>query len=340
MNQLGFLDFDIRLDRIDKAGDPLSKLSEVINWEIFRPTLEQVRKKERKNNAGAKGYDVVLLFKILVLQSLYRLSDEAMEFQILDRYSFSRFLGLHAASNIPDRTTIWLFREDLTKAGVVEELFARFDAFLSDNGFRAQKGQIVDASIIRVPIQRNSREENRRIKAGEQLGDWQKPKKRQKDTDARWTKKNGKSFFGYKNHISTDVKNKLIRRYKVTSAEVHDSKVFFELLDTTNTSRDIWADSAYRSQESLQELQDNGYREHIQRKGSRNHPLTSWEQQGNRTRSRIRSRIEHIFGVQAQRAKSALFRGIGILRITARIGLANLAYNLDRYGTLTAANHR
>ena len=140
MHQLGFLDFNTRLNRIDKAGDPLSKLNQAIDWEQFRPILEQVRQKPRKSAAGAKGYDVVLLFKALILQSLYNLSDQALEFQILDRYSFSRFLGLHAASKVPDATTIWLFREHLTNAQLVEELFFRFDRFLNDAGFRAEKG--------------------------------------------------------------------------------------------------------------------------------------------------------------------------------------------------------
>ena len=334
MKQLGFLDFDIRLHRIDMAGDPLTKINEVIDWEIFRPIIDQARKKERKSNAGAKGFDSILLFKILILQSLYRLSDEALEFQILDRYSFSRFLGLHAASKIPDCTTIWRFREDLTKADVVETLFARFETFLHDHGFRAQKGQIVDASIVRVPIQRNSREENQRIKEGEAPEDWNNHKRCQKDVDARWTKKNGKNFFGYKNHISADVKYKLIRRYKVSSAEVHDSNLFEELLDPQNTSRDVWADSAYRSQERIDGMAEMSYREHLQRKGSRHKQLTGWERQGNRTRSKIRSRIEHIFGIQAQRAVSMIMRGIGIIRAGAKIGLCNLAYNLDRYGTL------
>jgi transposase, IS5 family len=334
MKQLGFLDFDIRLHRIDMAGDPLTKLNEVIDWEIFRPIINQAREKERKSNAGAKGFDSILLFKTLILQSLYRLSDEALEFQILDRYSFSRFLGLHAASKIPDCTTIWRFREDLTKAGVVESLFSRFESFLHDHGFRAQKGQIVDASIVRVPIQRNSRDENQQIKEGKEPEDWYKHKRCQKDVDARWTKKNGKSFFGYKNHISTDVKYKLIRRYKISSAEVHDSNVFEELLDPQNTSRDVWADSAYRSQERIDAMAEMGYREHLQRKGSRHKKLTGWEQQGNRTRSKIRSRIEHIFGIQAQRAVSMIMRGLGIIRAGTKIGLCNLAYNLDRYGTL------
>ena len=220
MHQLGFLDFATRLQRIDKAGDPLRKLNENVDWEQFRPILEKARAKEKKSPAGAKGYDVVLLFKVLILQSLYNLADSAVEFQILDRYSFSRFLGLRAASKVPDATTIWLFREDLTRAQLVEELFNRFDQFLGEAGFRAQKGQIIDASIVRVPVQRNSRDENRQIKAGEQPEGWSEAKKRQKDVDARWTKKNGKSFFGYKNHISVDVKHKLIRKFHVTSAEV------------------------------------------------------------------------------------------------------------------------
>jgi IS5 family transposase len=338
MKQLGFLDFDTRLQRIDKAGDPLSKLNTTVDWEIFRPLLEQARRKKKKSNAGAKGFDVVLLFKILILQSLYNLSDEGLEFQILDRYSFSRFLGLHAADKIPDATTIWRFREDLIRAGVVDTLFARFDAFLHDQGYRAQKGQIIDASIVKVPIQRNSRKENQQIKEGGQPEGWSEHKKRQKDTDARWTRKNSKNFFGYKNHISVDVKHKLIRRYDVTSANVHDSNIFDELLDPGNTSRDVWADSAYRSQEAIERLKKNRYREHLQRRGTRSRKLSKWEQQGNRTRSRVRSRVEHIFGVQAQRAGHLLLRGIGLVRAAGKIGLRNLAYNLDRYGTLCAVH--
>jgi len=334
MKQLGFFDFDTRLHRIDKAGDPLHKLNLTVDWEIFRPILEQARKKKKKSNAGAKGFDLILLFKILILQSLYNLSDEGLEFQILDRYSFSRFLGLHAADKIPDATTIWRFREDLIKAGVVDNLFQQFDDFLREQGYRAQKGQIVDASIVRVPVQRNSRKENQQIKEGEQPEGWSTHKKRQKDTDARWTRKNSKNFFGYKNHISIDVKHKFIRRYAVTPANVHDSKVFDELLDPSNTSRDVWADSAYRSKAAIERLKKNGYREHLQRKGTRTRTLSKREQQGNRTRSRIRSRVEHIFGVQAQRAGNLLLRGIGIVRAAGKIGLRNLAYNLDRYGTL------
>lgn len=337
MIQFGLFDYAKRLKQIDKNGDPLVKINKTVDWEVFRPKLEQARKKQRKSKAGAKGYDCIMMFKILVLQSLYNLSDDAMEYQILDRYSFTRFLGLHGGSKVPDATTIWRFREDLAKAGVIETLFEKFDEYLRGEGFIAKKGQIIDASIVKVPTQRNSREENKQIKKGDIPEDWSKNKKSQKDTDAKWTRKNGKNFFGYKNHISVDVKHKLIRRYTVTTAAVHDTNIFEELLDPTNTSRDVWADAAYRDKKRVKGLQEKGYREHIQRKGCRHRKLTQWEKQGNHSRSRIRVRVEHVFGIQAQKAGNTIIRAIGEIRARAKIGLRNLAYNIDRYGTLLAA---
>jgi IS5 family transposase len=138
----------------------------------------------------------------------------------------------------------------------------------------------------------------------------------------------------YKNHVSVDVAHKLIRGYEVTDASVHDSQVFEELLDENNSSRDVYADSAYRSEESIQRLEELGFREHVQRKGCKNHKLTKWEQQGNRTRAKIRSRIEHVFGVQAMVAGNLILRCIGMIRARVKIGLRNLAYNINRYGML------
>ena len=335
MFQPGFFDLDNRMHKIDKNGDPLSKIENAVDWEIFRPTLERARQKPQVSNVGPKGYDLILLFKILILQSLYNLSDDATEYQILDRHSFCRFLGLHLGSKVPDATTIWRFREDLILAGVIDELFATFDTCLRECGFTALKGQIVDASIVNVPKQRNSRDENQQIKNGETPTDWSKNKRRRKDVEARWTKKNGKSFFGYKNHVCVDVKHKLIRGWQVTDAAQHDSNVFEEIL-AENTSKDVWADSAYRSEQRLKDLREAGYREHIQRKGCRHRKLTQLEQEGNRTRSKVRSRVEHVFGVQAQKAGNLILRTVGLARAKVKIGLRNLAYNMDRVGTLLA----
>ena len=331
MIQPGFFDLKERLHKIDKNGSPLTKLNEMVDWEIFRPSIAKARDKGR-SNVGPKGYDLILLFKILILQSLYNLSDDATEFQILDRHSFGHFLGLHISQKVPDAKTIWLFREDLKHAGIVEELFDLFNAHLRAKGFVAMKGQIVDASIVNAPRQHNSREENALIKEGG-IPDWPEHKLRQKDVDARWTKKNGKPYYGYKNHICIDVKYKLISGYAVTDAAKHDSNVFEELF-RENTSRAVYADSAYRSAGNLENLARAGYREHIQRKGSRNHPLTAREKEGNRTRSRIRSRVEHVFGIQSQRAGRLLLRSIGLARAKVKIGLRNLAYNIDRMSLL------
>ena len=332
--QPGLFDWQNRFEKLNKNGDPLVKLNTVIQWESFREALGNVRVREKKSNAGAKPYDVLLMFKVLILQSLYNLSDEAIEYQILDRLSFMRFLGLRLGSRVPDAKTIWLFREQLTEAGLAEELFRQFEAVLEESGFAAKKGQIIDASIVQAPKQRNSREENAQIKQGEIPQDWEEAKRSQKDIDARWVKKNARSYYGYKNHVNVDVKYKLIRTYAVTDASVHDSNVFDELLEETNTSADVYADSAYRSEESIELLKKRGFREHLQRKGCKNRTLTKREQQGNKTRAKIRCRIEHVFGVMAMMAGSLVVRTIGIIRARAKIGLRNIAYNINRYALL------
>lgn len=331
MHEAGLFDWHDRFEQLEDGGDPLVKLNKVVKWDMFAADLRTIRDKERKSNAGRKPFDVILMFKILILQSLYNLSDDQTEFQIRDRLSFMRFLGLSLHDRVPDAKTIWDFRNQLTEAGLTHKLFKKFDKFLRQNGFAAKKGQIIDASIIGAPKQRNSRQENQQIKEGEIPENWSENKKRQKDTDAKWVNKNGQNRFGYKNHIEIDVKHKLIRKYEVTDAATHDSQVFEVLLDKKNSSKDVWADSAYRSAEKLEHLSSNKYREHIQRKGYRNKKLTKWELAGNYTRSKTRSRVEHIFGVQSQRAGSLIIRTIGIVRAKTKIGLRNLAFNIDRF---------
>ena len=243
------------------------------------------------------------MFRMLVLQALNNLSDEQVEYQVRDRLSFSRFLGLAIEDSIPDATTLWLFREKLAKAGLIEQLFDRFDQHLAAKGYMARGGQIIDASIVLVPTQRNSRDENAELQAGRTPAGWkQKPAKvRQKDRDARWTKKHGRSFFGYKNHVNADAKHKLIRHYAVTDAAVHDSQELDGLLDTGNTCNDVFADSAYRSAKMKSKLRASGYNSRIHRRGRRNHPLSLAQIRVNHAKSRISARIEHVFGAQLDR---------------------------------------
>jgi IS5 family transposase len=336
--QAGLFDLEFRLDKIDANGDPLKRLNALIDWRTFRAELQAARDKdkERKSPAGRKPFDAVLMFKILILQALYGLSDDAAEYQILDRLSFMRFLGLKQGDAVPDAKTIWLFRDQLTRAEAIDALFDRFDRFLKDNGYAARRGQIVDASIVPAPVQRNTREENKAIRRGETPEGWEEhpAKLRQKDVDAAWTKKNGKSYFGYKNHVNVDVEHKLIRAWAVTDASVHDSLMLPVLLDEGNTSKSTYGDSAYRSQAIERDLREDGYRSRIHRKGRRGKKLSQREIAGNKTKSRIRARVEHVFGVMSRRAGGKVIRAVGWARTRMKIGLRNLAYNLDRYALL------
>jgi IS5 family transposase len=334
----GFFDLHCRLEELSAGGDPLVRLNAAIDWELFRPELETLGPSERKSPAGRPPFDPVLMFKILVLQSLYNLSDDAAEYQIRDRLSFMRFLGLSLDSRVPDAKTVWLFREKLTRAGLTERLFARFDAHLKAEGFAARKGQIVDASIVPAPRPRNTREENEAIQSGQTPAAWMdKPAlSRQKDLDARWTKKRGQLYFGYKNHLNVDVQHKLIRLWAVTNASVHDSQLIHELMDEDNTGQALWADSAYQGEPVAKALKARGICTYLQAKGQRGRPLTEWERMGNQIKSRVRSRVEHVFGMQSMRAGGRLIiRTVGLARARCKIGLRNLAYNLTRFEWLT-----
>jgi IS5 family transposase len=335
MGQMGFFDLGERYAGLDKFGDPLVLLKKFVSWEIFRPELKAVWRtgdEQRKSNAGRPPLDEVLMFQVLVLQQLYNLSDDQIEYQIRDRLSFMRFLGLGVEDRVVDAKTVWLYREKLAQAGKVKSLFDRFDACLRSNGYLAMGGQIVDASIVPVPKQRNTREENEAVKRGKTPKGWnRKPrKKRHKDVDARWTKKHGKSHYGYKNHINVDRRHKLIRDYEVSDASVHDSRMLDELIDGENTASGVWGDSAYRSADTENKLEDKGYRSHIHHKGKRNKPLTARQMKANKTRSKVRVRVEHVFGFQERSMGGKVIRTIGMARAKMKIGMMNLVYNMSR----------
>lgn len=334
----GFFDLDERFEKLDEK-DPLVNLNNFIIWEDFRATLSIIRPKHRKSNAGRKPFDVVLMFKVLVLQHLYNVSDDQIEYQIRDRYSFGRFLDLNPSDNVPDAKTIWLFREKLVTHKLIHSLFEDFNVQLCKKGYKAQKGQIVDASFVDVPKQRNNREENKQIKKDEIPDRFMNNVAvgAQKDTDARWTKKNQEVHFGYKDHVSIDNAHKIIRDFDVTSAEVHDSNVFAELL-TLNTSKDVWADSAYRSEEHELVLSLMGHRSKVHKKGKKNKPLSDAEKKANTKKSRIRARVEHVFGSITNEQGGLYFRVIGLARNTVKIGMMNIAYNMRRFVTLHRVN--
>jgi IS5 family transposase len=332
-NPRGLFDEEYRLEKLTKKKDSLMRLKEEINWNIFRPILDNVFSKEAKGKGGRPPFDYLLMFKILILQRCYNISDEQMEYQINDRLSFMRFLDLGLSDTVPDQNTIWLFKENLIKANVVERLFKKFESQLEKEGMIVKEGSIVDATIVEVPRQRNSKEENQEIKEGRIPAPWnEKPAKlRQKDTDARWVKKNGENNYGYKNHIKVCRKSKMITKYEVTDASVHDSQAIEQLLDKSDSHHELYADSAYSGDPIKETLNKKNIRNRIHEKGYREKPLTESQKDMNRKKSKIRARVEHVFGFMTNSMKDIFIRTIGKVRARATIGLMNMTYNMNRY---------
>ncbi|MGI6652751.1 MAG: IS5 family transposase [Christensenellales bacterium] len=329
---MGLFDESNRLKKLSSLGDPLEKLNSVIDWRLFEGTLNKVFAKEQKGVGGRPPYSYLLMFKVLILQRLFNISDDQAEYQINDRVSFMRFLGLSLGDRVPDAKTIWLFRDTLVKADVMEDLFKLFNLQLEQQGIIFHKGTIVDATFVEAPRQRNTQEENRLIKEGKTPEEWDKPenvnKVRQKDTDARWTTKNKERHFGYKNHIKVDADSKLITAYSVTDASIHDSQELIELIDEKDQV--LYADSAYSGNPIADKLPKE-IKNQIHEKGYRNRPLSEEQKAENKRKSRIRARIEHVFGYMTGSLHGITVRSIGIARAKFNIGLTNLIYNLCRY---------
>jgi len=343
MKQIGIFDEDRRLKRLSEMGDPLEKVTKAVDWEIFRPILDKAFQKEARGAGGRTPWDYVLMFKILLLQGWYNIADDLTEYMINDRLSFQRFLGLSLGNKVPDAKTIWLFRDTLSKSGVDKELFALFGAQLEEEGVITRKGSIVDASFADAPRQRNKREENKTIKEGGIPEEWKEPKNAhklaQKDTEARWAKKNGETHYGYKDHIKVDRESKIIVDFAVTDASVHDSREIIGLVD--GNDKELYADSAYTGKDLHDGLnKKNPEMElRINEKGYSNHPLTDEQKASNREKSRVRARVEHPFGHITNSMGGLTVRCIGLRRAACIIAFKNLAYNMSRYAYLAFAKY-
>lgn len=320
------------LESLSRQGNPLEFISEIVDFELFRPILEsKLQTQERKSNAGRRPIDPILIFKVMFLQRLYGLSDEQVEYQIKDRTSFRDFIGICTVDDVPDARTIWKYREELTRNGAYDELFKCFYTHLQSLGLIVNEGKIIDASFVVSPRQRNTREENASIKKGEGDSLWNDNlhKKCHKDIDARWTKKRGETFYGYKDHAKVCRKTKLIVGYDTTSASVHDSHRGAELIDNNDVKGEsFWLDAGYVGTES--EFVEKGMVPIICEKGFRGHPLTEEQKQKNRKKSKVRSRVEHVFGFIERSMGGLVFRGVGIIRAAAVVAMTNLTYNIAR----------
>jgi IS5 family transposase len=335
INSLGLFDDHFLMEKLSKLGDPLEKLDKYIDWKVFEKPLYEAFKDEEKDmlKGGRPPFSKLMLFKALLIQSLYNLSDDQLEFQIVDRASFKRFLSLKKSDKVPDSKTFWAFREQLIEKEVIMDLFKHFNETLDAKGVFASEGKMIDASFVEAPRQRNTREENKHIKeTGTAPESWKENSHKlcQKDVDARWTKKNNTTFYGYKNHVKADTKTKLIEEYVVTDASVHDSQPVEELLTEKDKNLPLYADSAYTGEEQEKIYKNKEVINNVHEKGYRNKPLTESQIASNREKSRVRVRVEHVFGFVENSMHGSIVRTIGITRAKAKIGMMNLTYNICR----------
>lgn len=329
----GLFDDQEILGKLSKLNDPLEKLMQCMDFKIFQQTLNDIfMKNEPKSTAGAKPYDYLLMFKILILQRLYNLSDEQTEFQLNDRLSFRRFVGLEFSHRVPDSNTIWNFKQKLAENDNARKLFDRFYQVLQEKNVIVNEGKIVDASFHEVPRQRNSREENQQLKDGIVPESFKENPHRlsHKDTDARWTKKRNQSFYGYKNHIKADAASKIIDDFTVTPANVHDADVLPELLDEKDKGQELYADSAYSGADNEAVVDTVKMVKKIHQKGYRHKKITEQQKKNNQEKSKVRARVEHIFGFITTSMKGSIIRSIGIERAKMNIAITNLTYNICR----------
>jgi IS5 family transposase len=348
MKQSGLFGLSEHLKRLSAHGDPLEQLGRIIDFEAFRPVLFAALAYGDGAKGGRPPYDPVAMLKVLVLAAQNNVADARMEYLIRDRLSWLRFLGFDLGAPTPDANTIRLFREKLTEAGALDAVFADFDRQLKERGYLAMGGQIVDATLVAAPKQRNTTPEKDAIKAGKTAREiWPDEPARaaQKDTDARWTLKFAKArpmpdgkpgtdiaipSFGYKSSISICRTFGFIRKCKVTDGARFDGRMLRDVVTSDNTASDVWADTAYRSQANEAWLKRQSRVSRIHRKKPRGKPMPDHVRRGNATKSKVRARVEHVFA--RQKDQMGLFiRTIGIKRAEAKITLANLVYNMHRF---------
>jgi len=342
---------ETQLAKLAKMGDQLIAMKEKIDWEMFRQKIEKAIRKSDYSKGGRPPWDVIMMFKIIMLQQWYNLADGNLEYQINDRLSFQRFLNIECGSKVPDKNAIWDFKQALADTGIDRELFDLFNEMLEGKGIITHKGSIVDASFVTVDKRHTTKKDDQSLKEGDCPHDLHEKCARrleageikdeenvfnQLDFDARWTKKNNESFFGYKDHVKCDKDSKIITDFTVTDASVHDSQELIELINRDDKSVDL--DSGYVGKDIADEVKEKcpDIELNICSRAYRNRPLTDEEKAINKIISRRRCRIEHIFGYMTRFMGGMTLRCHGIRRAYRDICNKNLAYNLKRFVCIAA----
>jgi len=330
--QYSWFDEEDRLKKIEELGDSLQLLNKVVDWKAFCPILDEAIPRGNGEKGGRPPFSNLLMFKVLVIKRLFNLSHDQTEYQINDRISFMRFLGLGMGDRIPDAKTIWAYEDMLAKAGMAKKLFEQFHMQILGKGLITREGSIVDATFIEAPKRKNTSGQRETLKRGTVPEEWDDPvhpqKLMQRDIDASWTKKGGVSHFGYKDTVKVDADSKLITAYSVDTACTNDGKAAENIF--TEDDKVAYGDAAYPNIEL-----PTGVENKICEKANRNHPLTEEQKIQNHKKAKIRCRVEHVFAGMVQNLGGTQIRCKNHNRASFNIGLLNLLYNMCRVRTLT-----
>lgn len=313
--QLGFA--DALMGTGMGRNDRLDRLIELVKWYRFEKLLAHMRDEA---GPGHPGYPVLVLFKALLLQSLYGLSDRELEAALEDRLSFRRFVGLSFEARIPDHTVLNRFRNRLVAEGLLEKLFAELDRQLEKAGVILKRGTMLDATLIETV--------SGRPREGEEAT----------DPDAAFARKSGKpgSTYGYKAHVGVDEGSGLIRTVVTTPANVNDTTPADELI--RGDERVVWGDAAYHTHARERSLKERGVKPRLMRRPNRHHPeLSPRLARYNRLIARRRAAVETTFATLKRRMGLVAIRYVGLTKAAAQVTMAALAFNLRRWATLSPA---
>jgi transposase, IS5 family len=293
----------------------LERIDSIVDWSAAVKVLDEIY----ASDEGRPSYPLVTYVKLLLLQQWYGLSDPGLEEAVDDRLSFRRFAGLPLDEGVPDHSAIWRFRQKLAKAGLAEALFAEVGRQLDARGLIVRKGTLIDATLVAAavtPPKGNAGEVSER------------------DPEAGWTKKNGKSHFGYKAHIAVDEGSEIIREAILTAADVHDSQPAASLIQ--GDEKAVYGDKAYASAALRTKLAAAGIEDRVMYRAARNTPLQPWQTWFNKAVAGIRAGVERRFAVMKCHYGFRRVRYLGLLRNACHLQLLCTAINLKRALVLAA----
>jgi IS5 family transposase len=304
----------------------LERIAGFVDWRAIAMMLAEVR----GGTMGAPGYPALMMFKTLLLQRWYGLSDPAMEEALKDRLSFRHFAGIALSESIPDHSSIWRFRETLG-SGLAEKLFAEIGRQIEAKGFLLKQGTLVDASLVPAAVNAPGRPKHP-LPPGPDGKPASKLVKSELDPQAEWTRKGTRHFFGYKVHLAMDMTSRIIRRVIFTPANVNESEPADRLI--CGDEKIVYADKAYDSRARRQLLRSKKIRNGIMRRGHPKRPLTEHETQRNKRLSRRRGTVEGLFSLFKNVYRLARARYRGLARNSTTFHLAAIAMNLKRIAVM------